>query len=130
MSLFMRLCFSLALLAPSLVHAATLENPGNGSFYSGIGVVSGWKCWANGPLTVRFNGGGGLCGQNPFEVCIDIWTGPDDGSAVQQKAICQSACNYATACHDEGVRVNCDNLRRLDELNNTNANISNCPVCP
>ena len=37
--------------------AATLENPGNGSFYSGIGVISGWKCTANGPLTVRFNGG-------------------------------------------------------------------------
>ena len=34
-----------------------LENPGNNSFYSGIGVVSGWKCTATGPLTVRFNGG-------------------------------------------------------------------------
>ena len=30
-----------ALLVPALAHAATLENPGNGSFYSGIGVVSG-----------------------------------------------------------------------------------------
>ena len=47
----------LVLLTPALVHAATLENPGNGSFYSGIGVISGWKCTANGPLTVRFNGG-------------------------------------------------------------------------
>ena len=57
MSVLLRLCFSLMLLAPALVHAATLENPGNGSFYSGIGVISGWKCTANGPLTVRFNGG-------------------------------------------------------------------------
>ena len=57
MSVLLRLCLSLVLLAPALVHAATLENPGNGSFYSGIGVVSGWKCTANGPLTVRFNGG-------------------------------------------------------------------------
>ena len=37
--------------------AATLENPGEGQVYSGIGVISGWKCDADGPLTVRFNGG-------------------------------------------------------------------------
>ena len=49
-----------ALLVPPLAHAATLENPGNGSFYSGIGVVSGWKCSTNGRLTVRFNGGNAL----------------------------------------------------------------------
>lgn len=57
MSVLLRLCFSLVLLAPALVYAATLENPGNGSFYSGIRVISGWKCTANDPLTVRFNGG-------------------------------------------------------------------------
>ena len=39
---------------------AALENPANGSFYSGLGVISGWKCTANGPLTVRFNGGAPL----------------------------------------------------------------------
>ncbi len=57
-------CFASALcsvfLAPAVAHTATLENPGNGSFYSGIGVISGWKCSANGPLTVRFNGGNPL----------------------------------------------------------------------
>ena len=54
-----RLCVCvLMLLTPTLLHAqGNLENPRNGSFYSGIGVVSGWKCTANGPLTVRFNGG-------------------------------------------------------------------------
>ena len=57
MPILLRLCFSLVLLAPALVCAATLENPANGSFYSGIGVISGWKCEANGPLTVRFNDG-------------------------------------------------------------------------
>ena len=36
--------------------AAVLENPGPGRLYSGIGVISGWKCEA-GDLTVRFNGG-------------------------------------------------------------------------
>ena len=49
-----------ALLIPALAHAAMLENPGNGSFYSGIGVISGWKCSANGQLTVRFNGGSAI----------------------------------------------------------------------
>ena len=57
MSVLLRLCFSLVILAPALVHAATLENPRNGSFYSGIGVISGWKCTATGQLTVRFNDG-------------------------------------------------------------------------
>ena len=60
MSVLLRLCFSLVLLAPTLVRAATLENPANGSFYSGIGVISGWKCTVTGPLTVRFNDGAPL----------------------------------------------------------------------
>ncbi len=51
------LCLGLMVLAPSLAQAASLENPSGGLFYSGIGVISGWKCEANGELTVRFNGG-------------------------------------------------------------------------
>ena len=38
-------------------HAAKLGIPGEGSTLSGVGVISGWKCHANGTLTVRFNGG-------------------------------------------------------------------------
>lgn len=37
--------------------AVQLENPGDGQLYSGIGVISGWKCDVSGPLTIRFNGG-------------------------------------------------------------------------
>ena len=44
-------------LCTTSVWAATLEIPGPGSTQSGIGVISGWKCRANGRLTVRFNGG-------------------------------------------------------------------------
>ena len=40
MSVLLRLCVSLLILAPALVHAATLENPGNGLHYSG---VSAWR---------------------------------------------------------------------------------------
>ena len=45
------------LLLPLSATAATLETPSNGDMLSGIGVVRGWKCEANGPLTVRFDGG-------------------------------------------------------------------------
>ena len=41
----------------SVVHAATLGIPGPGTTQSGIGVISGWKCRANGGLTIRFDGG-------------------------------------------------------------------------
>ena len=56
MSFLLRIWLGLVVLTPVLAHSATLDNPGNGLFYSGIGVISGWKCSANGPLTVRFNG--------------------------------------------------------------------------
>ena len=55
MSFLLRLCLGLILLIPSLVHAAVLENPGTGLSYSGVGVISGWKCEAEGALSVVFN---------------------------------------------------------------------------
>lgn len=46
------------LMFPQLAFAQHfLENPQNLSFQSGIGVISGWKCTANGPIAVRFDGG-------------------------------------------------------------------------
>ena len=95
MSVLLRLCFGFLILAPALAHAATLENPANGSFYSGIGVISGWKCDANGPLTVRFNDGdaiplaylnergdtAGICGDtNNGFVAIMNWALLGDGT--------------------------------------------------
>ena len=47
-------------LGVSVGHTATLDIPGPGSTQSGVGVISGWKCQANGQLTVRFNGGRSL----------------------------------------------------------------------
>ncbi len=57
MLLLLRLCCGLVLLTPTLAYPAVLEIPSNGSYLSGIGVISGWKCQANGPLTIRFDGG-------------------------------------------------------------------------
>ena len=54
MSSLLRFCLVSVLVAPTMAHAAVLENPSGGNFYSGVGVVSGWKCDVAGPLTVRF----------------------------------------------------------------------------
>ena len=51
------LSLGLVVLAPALAQAASLGNPSGGLFYSGVGVISGWKCEATGEITVRFNGG-------------------------------------------------------------------------
>ncbi len=53
MSFLFRLCLGFVVLVPSLAHAEMLENPGNGLSYSGVGVISGWKCEANGDLTAH-----------------------------------------------------------------------------
>ena len=55
----MSLRTSMVLVAVCLAataQAATLEVPTPNTTISGIGVISGWKCRADGPLTVRFNG--------------------------------------------------------------------------
>ncbi len=57
MYLFLHLCLVLCIWAPSLAYTAVLENPGNNQSYSGIGVISGWKCEAT-ALTVGIDDGG------------------------------------------------------------------------
>ena len=57
MSFLLRL-FGFMVLLPSLAHAATLEIPGNGAELSGVSVISGWKCEAEGDLTIVFNDDG------------------------------------------------------------------------
>jgi len=51
----------MVLLAPSLAVAqqpsGVLEIPSDGADLSGIGVISGWKCEAEGDITIRFNDG-------------------------------------------------------------------------
>ena len=56
----LRLWLGLIVLAPSLAHAqltGVLEIPGNGVTVSGVGVISGWKCEAEGDITIRLNDG-------------------------------------------------------------------------
>ena len=54
MALGLLLC---SIMVPALTQAAMLENPADNVLYSGINVISGWKCDTKGALTVRFNGG-------------------------------------------------------------------------
>ena len=54
----LRLWLGLIVLAPSLAHAATLGIPGDRAKLSGVSVISGWKCEAEGDLTIVFNDDG------------------------------------------------------------------------
>ena len=47
-----------SMTSPMLAHAqSALDIPGNGDTLSGIGVISGWKCAAQGNLTIRLDAG-------------------------------------------------------------------------
>ena len=80
----MYLRVSMALVAvclASITQAATLEVPTPNTTVSGIGVISGWKCAAEGDITIRLNGGDpfpatyGLPRLDTRSVC-----GDDDGN--------------------------------------------------
>ena len=45
------------LRASSLASAASLDVPSNGDTLSGIGIIHGWKCEAEGAITIRFDAG-------------------------------------------------------------------------
>lgn len=52
------LCLGFALLFPALTRAqSALDIPGNGDTLSGIGVISGWKCEAQGDITISLDAG-------------------------------------------------------------------------
>ena len=53
----LRTCLSLVLLTPALAAAAALDVPSPGDNLSGLGIIHGWKCTAEGNITVAFNGG-------------------------------------------------------------------------
>ena len=87
-----------------------LENPQPGAFKSGIGVISGWKCEAAGPLTVRFNGGNpiplaygnersdtqSVCGDtnNGF---VSIWNWSNLGDGTHTAVVYDSGVEFGRA---------------------------------
>ena len=93
MSSLLRFCVAVVLSVPTLSHSSVLENPGNGAFYSGTGVISGWKCEAT-SITVSIDGDApipmlygsergdtrAVCGDTPNGfVAIFNWGLLDDG---------------------------------------------------
>lgn len=53
----LRALVGVLLLLHSAAWAATLEIPTPNMIHSGIGVIAGWKCAAEGDITIRLNGG-------------------------------------------------------------------------
>ena len=61
MSFLDRISILLVVLVPALVHAqSALDVPSDGDKLSGIGIIHGWKCEAQGDITIRFNDGGSI----------------------------------------------------------------------
>ena len=57
MSFLLRLCLGLIISwRPHWLTQRALDVPSNGDKLSGIGIIHGWKCEAEGDITVRFNG--------------------------------------------------------------------------
>ena len=87
MLFWLRLCLGLVILAPSLAVAQAqkiegrLEIPSQGDTLSGIGVISGWKCEAEGEITVRVDDENplptlyGLSREDTEETCGDTDNG-------------------------------------------------------
>ena len=58
MSFLYRICTILVVLVPVLVHAqSSLDVSSDGTKLSGVGVIHGWKCDAEGDIVVEFNDG-------------------------------------------------------------------------
>lgn len=60
MHALLAVCLGLVLLTPTLTHAqSALDIPGNGYTLSGtgIGIISGWKCEAQGNITISLDAG-------------------------------------------------------------------------
>ena len=71
MSFLLRLCLGLTVWVPSLAHAqltGALEIPGNGTTVSGVGMIAGWKCEAD--------GGHHHHTQRGRPSSRDVWVGP------------------------------------------------------
>ena len=81
----------------SVAHAALLGIPTPNTTHSGIGVISGWICEPNGPLTIRFDGGNaipllygserrdtsGVCGDaNNGFIAVMNWSNLGDGEHI------------------------------------------------
>ena len=95
-------------LASSLAYAASLDVPSNGDTLSGIGIIHGWKCEAEGAITIRFDAGGSIPATYGFPRGDTSQTcGGDDGNngfyAFFNWAILGDGAHTVVA-YDDGVK--------------------------
>ena len=107
------------LLAPTLVHGQqALENPGNGEHYSGVGVISGWKCPA-GHISIRFNDGPsiplaygserrdvteqGLCGGNRYTGFVALYNWARLGNGTHTAVAYDNGVEFARSTFTVGT---------------------------
>ena len=95
------------LCASSLAYAVSLDVPSDGDTLSGIGIIHGWKCEAEGAITIRFDGGGPIPATYGFPRGDTSQTcGGDDGTngfyAFYNWAILGDGEHTAVA-YDDGV---------------------------
>ena len=119
MLFWLRLCLGLVILAPSLAAAQAqkiegrLEIPSQGDTLSGIGVISGWKCEAEGGITVRVDDGNplptlyGLSRGDTEETCGDT----DNGFVTYFNWSLLGDGTYTVAALDNGVKFDSSTVR-------------------
>ena len=107
------------LLTPALAHATVLENPENGQHYSGIGVISGWKC-SGGQLSVSLNDGAlqiplaygterrdvadaGLCGGHNYTGFIAIFNWARLGDGTHTAVVYDDGVEFARSTFTVGT---------------------------
>ncbi|MCE2486823.1 MAG: hypothetical protein J4F42_15015 [Desulfurellaceae bacterium] len=123
MSFWLRLCLGLVILAPSLTVAqeqeqeqeieGRLEIPSQGDTLSGIGVISGWKCEAEGAITVRVDDANplptlyGLSREDTEETCGDT----DNGFVTYFNWGLLGDGTYTVAALDNGKKFDSSTVR-------------------
>ena len=119
MSFWLRLCLGLVVLAPSLAVAQAqkiegrLEIPSDGDTLSGIGVISGWKCEAEGGITVRVDDENplptlyGLSREDTEETCGDT----DNGFVTYFNWGLLGDGTYTVAVLDNGVKFDSSTVK-------------------
>lgn len=121
MSFWLRLCLGLLVLIPSLAVAqeqeqeieGRLEIPSQGDTLSGIGVISGWKCEAEGEITVQVDDANplptlyGLSREDTEETCGDT----DNGFVTYFNWGLLGDGTYTVAALDNGVKFDSSKVK-------------------
>ncbi len=93
------------LLSPAWALASALESPADGGTVSGIGVISGWKCDAEGDITARIDSGDhiSLAVQQPRADTRPVCGTDDNGFITQINWNLLTDGPHTVGVYDDGV---------------------------